>query len=325
MAQALNFFQPAQEKGSAAAKPCSHFGCGLFERDPMSIIPAEAPFFRAGPEQPVTPVVLSVPHAGRAYTTALLRSARVPPAALESLEDRLVDRLVWRAVQDGATAFIARAPRAEIDLNRDEREIDPALISPPPPSGSTLQSAKTRGGLGLVPSRIAGLGSIWLKRVHRDELARRIAEIHRPYHEALARTLQAARARFGVAVLLDCHSMPPRGTIGASEPPPLVFGDRHGSSMSPAFVRAAASAAAALGFASACNQPYAGGYIVTRHGRPARGIHALQMEIDRGAYLDPALREPGPGFDRVAQLIAVVAAALGEAATGAPSHTIAAE
>jgi len=284
----------------------------------MSILPAEAPFFRAGPEQPVTPVVLSVPHAGRVYTPQLLKAARVPLAALESLEDRLVDRLVWRAVQDGATAFIARAPRAEIDLNRDEREIDPALISPPPPSGSTLQSAKTRGGLGLVPSRIAGSGAIWLHRLHRDELARRVAEIHRPYHEAVAAALRAARARFGVAVLLDCHSMPPRGSVGgvpgAGEPPPLVFGDRHGSSIAPGLLRAAASAASALGFASACNQPYAGGYIVTRHGRPSRSIHALQMEIDRGAYLDPTLREPGPGFDRVAQLIAVVAAALGEAA-----------
>src|SRR6476620_4522899 len=101
--------------------------------------PAAAPFFRIGPERPVSPVVLSIPHAGRDYRPELLRAARLPPAALETLEDRLVDRLVWRATAFGATAFIARAPRAEIDLNRDEREIEPGLIVPPPLSGGFVQ------------------------------------------------------------------------------------------------------------------------------------------------------------------------------------------
>src|SRR3712207_4916718 len=102
----------------------------------MADLPAEQPFFRVGPDQPASPVVLSVPHAGRGYSEALLKSSRLPRSALESLEDRLVDRLVWRATAAGATAIIARAPRAEIDLNRDERELDPALIAPPPPSRS---------------------------------------------------------------------------------------------------------------------------------------------------------------------------------------------
>ena len=131
-------------------------------------------------------------------------------ACWRSLEDRLVDRLVWRATAAGATAFIARAPRAEIDLNRDEREIDPALVAPPLPSGGLVQSARTRGGLGLIPSRITGSGPIWRERIPRDELSRRIERIHRPYHAALEAALAAARARFGEAVLLDCHSMPPR-------------------------------------------------------------------------------------------------------------------
>lgn len=292
----------------------------------MSETPADAPFFRAGPEQPATPLVLSVPHAGRDYSVELLKAARVPRATLETLEDRLVDRLVWRAIQGGATAFVARTPRAEIDLNRDEREIDPALVAPPPPPGSLMQSARTRGGLGLVPSRIAGAGAIWLRRLGRDELARRIRAVHRPYHEAVAAALEAARARFGCAVLLDCHSMPPRDAEpGGGRPAPVVLGDRHGTSCGAAFVEAAAAAARAMGFAAACNAPYAGGHVVGRHGRPDEGIHALQLEIDRSCYLDTRLREPGPGFDRTACLVAAIADALVEEAMPRRTEAIAAE
>ncbi len=271
---------------------------------------AAHPFFRIGPERPASPVVLSVPHAGRDYRPELLRAARLPKAALETLEDRLVDRLVWRATAAGATAFIARAPRAEIDLNRDEREIDPALIAPPLPSGGLVQSARTRGGLGLVPSRIGGAGPIWRERLSRAELVRRIDEVHRPYHAALEAALALARDRFGASILLDCHSMPPRPRDAGTNAATVIFGDRHGTTMSADLLDAAVEAARALGYRTACNAPYAGGYVVGRHGRPQHGLHALQIELDRSIYLDEDLRGPGPGFEGACRLIAAVAGAL---------------
>lgn len=279
------------------------------------------PFRRLGPARPGSPVVLSVPHAGRAYSDGLLAAARVSRGRLESLEDRLVDRLVWRAVEDGATALIADSPRAEIDLNRDERELDPAMVLPRPPADSTVESPRTRGGLGLIPARIAGSGAIWRQRIAAAEVTRRIERIHRPYHRAIEAELKAARARFGVAILLDCHSMPPRGSDGGA---PVVLGDRHGDSMAETLVAAAEAAAREAGFRVARNAPYAGGHITERHGRPARGIHALQLELDRSLYLAPDLRTTGPGFDRVARLIAAVAAALAAAALE-PPEAIAAE
>lgn len=279
------------------------------------------PFRRLGPARPGSPVVLSVPHAGRSYSDGLLASARLSRARLESLEDRLVDRLVWRAVEDGAAALIADSPRAEIDLNRDERELDPAMVLPRPPADSTVESPRTRGGLGLIPARIAGAGAIWRQRIAAAEVARRIERIHRPYHRAIEAELKAARARFGIAILLDCHSMPPRGAEGDA---PVVFGDRHGGSMAESLVAAAEAAARGAGFRVARNAPYAGGHITERHGRPARGIHALQLELDRSLYLAPDLRTTGPGFDRVARLIAAVAAALAAAALE-PPEAIAAE
>jgi N-formylglutamate amidohydrolase len=288
----------------------------------MADSPADPPFVRLGPEQPACPVVLSVPHAGRAYSPALLRASRLPVKTLEALEDRLVDRLIWRALGLGPVALVARAPRAEIDLNRDEREIDPSLVVPPPPSRSLVQSARSRGGLGVVPSRISGAGPIWLQRLPAHELARRVATIHMPYHQALAEALEAARARWGAAVLVDCHSMPPREGGGGG--PAVVFGDRHGTSIGPDLLEAAVSAAEGAGFQTVRNAPYAGGYITARHGRPEAGIHALQIEIDRSVYLDAAMKEPGPGFDAAARMLEQVVAALA-AKVAEPPQAIAAE
>lgn len=276
----------------------------------MSESPASSPFVRIGPERPASPVILSVPHAGRDYRPALLKAARLPRTILETLEDRLVDRLVWRATEAGATAFIARAPRAEIDLNRDEREIEPGLVAPPLPAGSFVQSPRTRGGIGLVPSRITGVGAIWNERIAQGELARRIAEIHRPYHRALEQALAEARERFGAAVLLDCHSMPPRGHGPGAKPEAVIFGDRHGTTAGRDLFEAAVGAARALGYRTGCNAPYAGGYIAGRHGRPELGVHAIQMEIDRSYYLDMELRSPGPGFAGICRLVAAVVEAL---------------
>ena len=276
----------------------------------------ESPFRRIGPEAPASPVVLSVPHSGQCYPESLLQASRLPRHILETLEDPLVDRLVWRAAASGAATLIALAPRAEIDLNRDEREIDPAMIVPPPSSSGLVQSARTRGGLGLIPSRIAGAGPVWRQRLPAAELARRIATLHRPYHLALTALLREAHRRFGVAILLDCHSMPARAEgAGIAQ---VVLGDRHGTTIAPDLIDAAADAIQAAGFTVSRNIPYAGGYITARHGRPASGVHAVQIEIDRALYLAPDMRSAGPGFDRVANLLASVAAALADQALGAP-------
>lgn len=276
--------------------------------------PETPSFVRSGPLRPVSPLVLSVPHAGRDYSAELLARARVRQSQLEMLEDRLVDRLIWRAAAAGPVAIVARAPRAEIDLNRDEREIDPLLVTPPMPSTSVVQTVRSRAGIGLVPSHISGTGPLWIDRLPRSELSRRIQHIHRPYHAALDEALQVARGAFGVALLLDCHSMPSRSD--SRDGAQIVFGDRHGTSCAPDLVECAVALGTEMGFRTACNVPYAGGYILRRHGRPAAGIHALQVEVDRSTYLAEDLRSPGPGFDRICSFFSALGDALVARLTG---------
>lgn len=273
------------------------------------------PFLRLGPERPASPVILAVPHAGRDYPPALLAMARAPLARLESLEDRHADLLVDDAVAAGATAFIATRPRSWIDLNRDEREIDPGMIAPAPRRQELVASAKVRGGLGLLPRRLAGVGEIWNGRLPADELEARIARDHRPWHAALAAALDEARARFGTALLLDCHSMPPLPPHAAARPPQVVLGDRYGRTAPSLLLDRLTSLVEGAGLVCARNSPYAGGHTLDRQAIPERSIFAIQVEIDRSLYLGPGLRDPGDGLGRMRALVADMAAAMVEELT----------
>lgn len=271
-----------------------------------------SPFTRLGPERPTSPVIISVPHAGREYPDALLAAARVSRARLEALEDRHADLLVETAVLAGATAFIARRPRCWIDLNRDEREIDPAMIAPTPRRQEVMVSAKVTGGLGLLPRRLGAVGEIWKTRLPAEELEARIEQDHRPWHAALGTALEEARSCFGTALLLDCHSMPPLPAHSSPRPPQIVLGDRYGHSAPSLLMDRLTSLVEGAGLVCARNVPYAGGHTLERQAVPKKGIHAIQVEIDRSLYLAAGLREPGDGLPRMQALVAAMVAAMEE-------------
>ncbi len=273
---------------------------------------APAPCFdQIGPTAPLSPVILSVPHAGRDYPAAMLGVLRVPLAALRVLEDRHVDG-VAQAALGRETLFFQRTARAWIDLNRAEHERDPKLDDGVDARAQPAPSAKLRSGLGLVPRRVAGAGDIWRRRLTNDDVVARIAAHHRPYHQALGAALAAARARFGVAVLLDIHSMPP---LPAPHPAPqIVLGDRFGQSASDRFISRLQAEISAARLSHALNTPYAGGHILARHASPARGIHAIQLEFDRRLYLDASLSAPGPGLADTAALLRCLIDALAQEA-----------
>ncbi|MBC3942779.1 N-formylglutamate amidohydrolase [Sphingomonas albertensis] len=272
-----------------------------------------SPFERLGAMPPISPVVLSVPHAGREYPPALKTALRVPLAALLPLEDRLVDA-VARAARTNQTTIVQTRARAWIDLNRGEDERDPLLDEGAASVAPAQQSAKLRSGLGLVPRRVSGAGDLWARRFTDADVTARIAQDHRPYHAAISSALQAAKTQFGVAVLLDLHSMPPLGPGGTR----IVLGDRFGHAAAARFVTRVETECTARGFSTAINTPYAGGHILERHARPGANIHAVQLELDRTLYLDRKLHAPGAGFARVVDLVRAILAALTDEALSLP-------
>ena len=237
------------------------------------------------------PVVLSVPHAGRDYRPEHRAQLRPPVERVVALEDRLVDAL---AIGAGAPAVVARLPRAWIDLNRHEAEIDPGLVEGAVASRLML-TPKVRSGLGLIPRRLAGVGELWRGRLALADVEARVAQVHRPYHAALDGLLTAAVQAQGIAVLLDLHSMPPLARQhGETAPPQIVIGNRFGHSAAAWATARIAGTCADFGLSWRENSPYAGGHIVERHGAPGKGVHAVQLELDRSLYLDRSLETCDP-------------------------------
>jgi N-formylglutamate amidohydrolase len=270
------------------------------------------------------PILLAVPHGGRLYPPSLIARMRSPAQSALKLEDRYVDLLAAAVAEEtGAALLVAHAPRAMIDLNRALEEMDWDMLRLGPPSGRAAGRVgrRARSGLGLVPRRLPELGELWKQRLEESELQARIEGIHRPYHAALADCLRRLRERWGAALLIDVHSMPPLALRGAADgAPQFVLGDRFGATCDGALCAAAFDEFAALRQRAAHNRPYAGGYVLDRHAAPQLGLHAIQLEICRSAYLDSRLAEPGAQLSHVADVLvrlvrrlAVEVAALGRA------------
>ena len=253
-----------------------------------------------------SPVCISIPHAGRAYPRDLATHLAVPLARVRALEDRHVDVFGPVLARHGHAVIVATTPRLMIDLNRSETDIDPATMV-----ASTIWSGhpspRARGGLGLVPDRLAGIGRLWRHPLDAATLTSRIIESHRPYHAALARLLTQAQRVHGRAILIDLHSMPP---LPGPEAADVVIGDRYGRSASSEVIAIARVTFEEAGLRVAWNEPYAGGHILERHGRCDHGVDAIQIELDRRLYLDSKLDVPTAAVSRIGAILSDLAGRL---------------
>lgn len=264
----------------------------------------KASYHLTHPARRTTSVIFASPHSGRDYHWSFLRRTILDAQTIRSSEDAYVDRLFESATEHGAVFLKAGAPRAFVDLNRAEDELDPALIE-----GVTTRRNNPRvaTGLGVIPRVVANGRSIYHGKLSMDEASERLDNFWRPYHATLKRLMAENRDRFGEAYLVDCHSMPREAVANLSRSsagrPDIVIGDRFGTSASSAFVDEIESIFANYGFNVSRNSPFAGAYMVQNYGRPARGMHAVQIEIDRSLYMNEALVKPSPEFATVKSLL----------------------
>lgn len=248
------------------------------------------------------PVLVSVPHSGREYPAELLDNLNVSASHLLRLEDRYADRLAASVIASGFPSIIARKPRAWVDLNRSPTEIDPDMVAGMDAAQTSHISKKVRGGLGILPRRLHGAGNLWRQKWQHQHVIDRIEQDHEPYHVMVAGLLEQIRSVFGCALLLDLHSMPPAFDDNRRKIE-FVIGDRFGRSCESRYVELAAVHLRMHGHHVHINHPYSGGYILERHGRPSRNIHAFQLEVDRTLYLDQDMREPIADIRSIAEVI----------------------
>ncbi len=287
------------------------------------------PIILARPARQTTPIVFCSPHSGRTYPTPFLAMSRLSPLMLRRSEDAYVDQLFASAVAHGAPLVAARFPRAYLDVNREPLELDPKLMDGLLPAGANTASARVAGGLGTIPRLVADGEDIYAGRLPIDAALLRIERLYRPFHAALASVLADTVAQFGVAVLVDCHSMPSASVgAGAAQRPNFVIGDRFCTSCAPEITRTITRFLTGGGYDVQANRPYAGGFITEHYGRPPARVHAVQIEINRALYLDEATLTPHrhfAAFESAMEALVMRIVAMGQAWIDPATHRIAAE
>ena len=263
------------------------------------------------PAVQTAPFVFSSPHSGRIYPAEFLAQSRLDPQTLRKSEDCFVDKLFRSVATFGAPLLSARFPRAYLDLNREPYELDPELVSEALPEHANTQSIRVVGGLGTVARIVADGEEIYRQRLSLKAVLTRIDQLYFPFHAQLARLVEETRRRFGYAILIDCHSMPSAAmTPGGGARPDFVIGDRFGAAADSRLSQMVRDTLHGLGYDVQMNRPYAGGYITEHHGRPAHGVHALQIEINRGLYLNEMTLEENSGYAALQSDIAAIASQL---------------
>ncbi|WP_207537219.1 N-formylglutamate amidohydrolase [Sabulicella rubraurantiaca] len=253
------------------------------------------PFTLTRPARQEAPVVLVSAHSGRRYPTEFLQAARLDSLALRKSEDAFVEELLAAAPELGLPLLAAEFPRAFCDANREPWELDPGMFDTPLPHWVNSASPRVGAGLGTIARIVASGEPIYRRRLSFEEAERRVRDCWEPFHAALLALIGETQARFGSCLVLDCHSMPSQALPGMPVPE-IVLGDAHGTAANPRAVRQVEMSLQRLGFRVRRNDPYAGGYITRRYGRPREAVHVVQIELARSLYMDEGRIERSKGF-----------------------------
>lgn len=244
------------------------------------------PFAVALPKRQLAPVIYSSPHSGTFYPADLLASTDLPFALLRASEDAFVEELFAAAPEHGSPLLHALIARSYIDLNREPWELDPEMFAGQLPPHANTMSLRVASGLGTL-ARVAADGRhIYREKLAFEAAARRVEEIYFPYHRALAELIARTRQTFGYCLVIDCHSMPANARQGGRRRPDIILGDRFGTTCVSELTDCVHRLLSDRGYLIMRNNPYAGGFTTYNYGRPATGVHALQIEINRDLYMD---------------------------------------
>lgn len=244
-----------------------------------------------------TSVIFASPHSSRDYPPYFVDQTLLDVKSIRTSEDAFVDELFMDSPKFGCPFLMAGAPRAFVDLNRSADEFDPAVIEDVRKSGHNPRIAS---GLGVIPRVVAGGRAIYSGKLPLVEAHRRISDYWRPYHDTLQMLIDQSRNSFGNAILVDCHSMPQEAldhTVVNGRAPDIVLGDRFGASASSEVVDTIEQICTHAGLTVTRNTPFAGAFIAQHYGRPMRGQHVVQIEINRGLYMNEVSLEKTEQFD----------------------------
>jgi N-formylglutamate deformylase len=251
-------------------------------------------FVLTEPRAPEVPVIVEVPHAGLEVDAETLATLVAPALAIGRDADLYVDELYADAPDSGATLLTARMSRYVCDLNRSEHDVDRDTV---------LGASGRPSPHGLIWRSTTDNRAAIARPLSRAELDRRLQAYYRPYHDQLDVLVRDRLARHGFVIVVSGHSMPSRGRDGHDDPgrerADVVPGTRQRTTAAPAVIDVAERVAERFQLALAHDEPYRGGHTTVRYGRPAAGIHAIQIELNRKLYMDEHTLSKKPNEFRV--------------------------
>lgn len=263
------------------------------------------PYLLQGGEPHESPFLFAVPHSGRHYPENFKQSSSLTNHQLRLSEDAFVDDLFAGVTDKKAGLLVATYARSYLDLNRASNEIDPDLFLGPLGDIEPELTNRVKAGLGIIPKIISEGMPIYDRKLPVREAIKRVRDTYMPYHETLSMELDERVDTHGIAVLIDCHSMPSGSELGKGKrgQPDIILGDCWGASCTPELTNMAERLFLAEGFRVRRNIPYAGGFATRHYGKPDASIHALQIEVNRRIYMDEERIEKLPHFNDVTACI----------------------
>jgi N-formylglutamate amidohydrolase len=236
-------------------------------------------------KNPDTPILITVPHAGDIYPDLFIKNLKVNLYEVRRMEDYQSNKILDKIDEQMADIIIAQCSRAVVDLNRSRNAIDYSIFTQVLEHEPVSEKQMIKYGLGVFPNKI--FGKTILKNPLPFSYAIHVLEhYYDPFHKSLNKQIMYLSNIFGFCFHIDLHTMPSKALLNFKKEPDIVLGDNFGKSCCIGLINYFKNIFQGNGFTVEVNNPYAGGFITRNYGNPSKGIHTIQIEINRKIYMD---------------------------------------
>lgn len=247
-----------------------------------------------------SPLMLSFPHSGDVYPDDFGHRADLSYADVDHPADKYMDEIFSEGQRLGLTTIKANFPRAYVDVNRHQHDIDANMLDDPDNWYGRFLPGSVAAGATLFWSK-AYDKPIYDRKLTLAEIKGRLARYFIPYHQTMTSLVEGLHAKHDEVYIVDCHSMTrfDGEARGGKERPQIDIGNRSGGSCAPDLTEEMARLFRERGYEVGINERFVGGEITLRYGWPEIGQHILQVELRRDLYMNEATRERNENFDKV--------------------------
>ena len=236
-------------------------------------------------KNPDNPILITVPHAGNIYPDLFIKNLKINLCEVRRIEDYQSNKILDQIDEQMADIIIAQCSRAVVDLNRSRNAIDHSMFTQVFEHEPVSEKQMIKYGLGVFPNKIFGK-TILKSPLPFSYAIHMLEHYYDPFHKSLNKQIMYLNNTFGFCYHIDLHTMPSKALLNFKKEPDIVLGDNFGKSCSIELISYFQNVFQENGFTVEVNNPYAGGFITRNYGNPSKGVHTIQIEINRKIYMD---------------------------------------